>query len=445
MSDLDYIQKSSSLRNLDNFVFIKSNDAKERVITEALSIVLQSQKDYVLIVQYGDAKNVAHYASTLSPDKLAKMDFREYLDAGPSGLSGKVIDGIIGKEDICAVDLIECDRDLSVNQYYKAFNKASVDLYAGVDSLMINREFVLYSSDGSPLSYPIATFPSSAESDPADIFITGSDFYNSSRYDNSKDPIFKENYKRSKDKLYKALKDCAVEHTKLQSDVAYEGFSLKKMRRNFFEKTAGKYSVSEDFVSMKALINCFTAYAAIGNNVAKLKHKRTDTTASQALMTTVSSYKVESKASSKDSLTLPRIAIAFMPQYYLYRKFILKEAQNQTSSVIEVVFKDQAFAGCQKISSLGGYQEYYEEFSQMISKENVGKPDAKKQKLDTDAIKERNNKWMAISKAGFDSDREIHDLMNTALNSVNTREDAYNHILIGLNELRTKAGAAFEA
>jgi len=440
MSTPGYLSKSNELKNLDNFVLVKSTDLREPVISDALSILLRWQKNYVLLVLHSVGRESNYYASTLLPEDLAKVELRDYLASGVIGIAKKAVSSLIEREKPCVVNLEDCDRSLTLNDYFKIFDEAAVNLDTGAKSIMANKAFVLYDTSGTELGYPL--LKSSPPSSGADIYITASDFYNTKRCDDSTDPIFKSNYRRSKAKLFNALDDRMIEDGKLQSAVAYDGFNLKKMRHNFFEKNSTLSSVSEDLGGMIALINCFTAYAAIGNNIGKLKFKRTDTTVSQALMSTISGYKVEMRANSKDSLTLPRIAIAFMPQYFLFRKFILKDPQDQTSSVIKVVYKDQAFAGCQAISSLDGYKEYYEEFSKMISKDNIKGPEKKKQKMDAEEVKEQNAKWMGIATAGYNSDSGVHDLMRTAMNSVDNKTDAYKHIMMGIQELRISSNPA---
>jgi hypothetical protein len=188
----------------------------------------------------------------------------------------------------------------------------------------------------------------------------------------------------------------------LQDAVKYDGFSPKKLRANFIGNK------NNDTIA-RDLIMCFTAYSSIGNNVNKLQSKRHDLELSRSLVTSLNTLGVKYRTSESNGFTLPRIAISFMPEYVIYRKFFAKDLQNQTSSNLEIPYKDIIFYGCDQIRNMTNYNIFHKEFSAMIMKKGITVD------MNDDKIKAIYDRWNNVSIAGYQSDTGIHANMVHAL------------------------------
>jgi hypothetical protein len=209
--------------------------------------------------------------------------------------------------------------------------------------------------------------------------------------------------------------------------IKYLGFNPKIIRSVFIGRSATDEIIARD------LILCFAAYAHIANNITKLNTKRINVDISKRVMEAIQAMGVMKKATQKDHLTLPRIAIAFMPEYLIYRRFMTIGLQNQTESTINVVFKDIIFHGCETISSKAGYQEFHKEFSALIykPKEETDISDAK--------FLANYNRWSKVTKSGYRNDIWIHPRMTMALNaSFANKTVALNSVIEGIAYYRTE-------
>jgi hypothetical protein len=191
----------------------------------------------------------------------------------------------------------------------------------------------------------------------------------------------------------------------IDPDMKYEGFSPAKVRHAFLSRSTDPNNMNRD------LQVCFMAYAHIGNNVSKLNTKRINLTTTKKVLSVVGAMGVAKKAGAANILTLPRLAISFMPQYVIFRKFLSLGLQHQTMSTIDVMYQDIVFSGCDTIRNMPGYSQFHIEFSGLIA--NGGKG--------VDYSKDENQKeykrWNKISINGYASDTTIHADMTSAINS----------------------------
>lgn len=185
--------------------------------------------------------------------------------------------------------------------------------------------------------------------------------------------------------------------------IQYEGFVPKVIRETFRERDGSPDVLAKDLVS------CFSAYAFIGNNISKLAVKRHDVEASKVLMNMVTTMGVKRVAKTKKCMTLPRLAIAFMPEYLIFRKHFGTQLQRQTESALDVIYQDVAFAGCPEILGMPGYPEFNLEFSSFIYK-----PKQETALDDKDFIK-AHKKWNLIITKGYSRDTGVHARMTAVL------------------------------
>lgn len=212
--------------------------------------------------------------------------------------------------------------------------------------------------------------------------------------------------------------------------IVYDGYKPSRIRSKFIKKHDDKNVVAKD------LIMCFSAYAHIGNNITKLQKRRVDVNTGAKLQAAVETMGVKKADRSRYGLTLPRIAIAFMPEYLMFRRFWAKDLQSQTASSINVAYKDVAFAGCAAIRAMAGYPEYHEEFATYIFS---GKPNDIADPKDEKFIK-NHKQWTKVATTGYSSDAEVHARMTTALNmSEATPGAVYRFIYDGItNHYKTE-------
>jgi hypothetical protein len=207
--------------------------------------------------------------------------------------------------------------------------------------------------------------------------------------------------------------------------VKYEGFSPRIIRNTFITKDPS------DIVITKRLILAFTAYSHIGNNVSKLAVRRVDVPISKRVMNAVESMGVQKVNRTKNGLTLPRLAIAFMPEYFIFRKYLAGELQSQTESKIDVEYKDIVFYGSNRIRSMNGYEDFHKEFSSYIFKK--GEPVA----MDDAAFMKSYKQWNKVSMAGFTADADVRERLDSALDlNAADRAAAFDYILQGITAYR---------
>jgi hypothetical protein len=185
----------------------------------------------------------------------------------------------------------------------------------------------------------------------------------------------------------------------------YLGFSPRHSRKVFCDRDPSVTVLSRD------LLLCFSAYSRIANNVAKLNKQRVDLDISRKVMGAINGMGIVKRATQKDHLTLPRIAIAFMPEYLLYRKFLVTGLQDQTDAQIDVVYKDIIFHGCSDISTKANYLQFHKEFSALIYKPKEETP------LDDKGFLANYNRWSKVTVKGYRNDTQIHAHMTAAINA----------------------------
>lgn len=197
----------------------------------------------------------------------------------------------------------------------------------------------------------------------------------------------------------------------------YLGFNPRYMRSVFCGRSNNIDVLTRD------LILIFAGYCHVANNITKLSKKRVNIDVSRKVMSSITAIGIVKKATNKDHMTLPRIAIAFMPEYLIYRKFLVNNLQNQTEADIAVEYKDIIFHGCTEISGKTNYLQFHKEFSALIYK-----PDTETDLEDKTFLKNY-NRWSKVTKSGYKSDTQIHQHMSNAINATGlTREAAYDLI-----------------
>jgi len=194
----------------------------------------------------------------------------------------------------------------------------------------------------------------------------------------------------------------------LLEELSYDGYDPIKLR--------SKFNNSDE--SIKDIIICLSAYSKVGNNSNKLTNKVKDKNTGKKVLNTLKKLDVKNSAESSDSLTLPRIASAFMPVYFLFRILLNKNLGANDHTNTEIA--DICFCGYKEIYNYKGYKEFYDEFSRSISNldhELRSARETKKQSLAeirADIIKEHNDnqiRWLKIIRTGFINDSKVMKLM----------------------------------
>lgn len=197
--------------------------------------------------------------------------------------------------------------------------------------------------------------------------------------------------------------------TLLDPLIKYEGFSSKVCRETFIDLGETLTNGMKDMEDVtKNLLLCFEALSHIGNNITKLNTRRVDLLQSKKLLNYIENLGISKADRTSKGLTLPRIGIAFMPEYLLFRKFITSKLQSQTDSPIDVIYKDTTFYGFDAIRALPGYEDYHKQMSCIYHhKDMCGDV------TDKGFLKSYVN-WCNVSKQGFKSDTGIDMLMTKA-------------------------------
>jgi hypothetical protein len=216
--------------------------------------------------------------------------------------------------------------------------------------------------------------------------------------------------------------DAILELIRIRDDsLKYLGFDPRATRKRFLERNA---DMSENTME---LITVFSAYAHIGNNITKLSNKRVDIKVSKEVASLVNRMGVQKKAEKSDSFTLPRLAIAFMPEYLIYRMYLTMGLQNLTTSTVPLEFKDLAFAGCSEIHGMPGYDLFWKEYSSLIVD-----PGNETDVEDKDFLSKL-SKWKNVATTGYLGDTDIHDNVRHAMVRIpSSRKDAFNRITLNL-------------
>lgn len=209
--------------------------------------------------------------------------------------------------------------------------------------------------------------------------------------------------------------------------IKYEGFNSKAIREAFIAKGP------TDVINVRHILLAFAAYSHIGNNAKNLSIRRVDLEKSKKLAAALDGIGIKKIDRTKTGLTLPRLAIAFMPEYVTFRRFLAGELQDQTESTLDVKFKDIAFHGCPEIRNMTGYAEFHKEFSSFIYE--------KMKDVDpTDAGFLKNyKKWSKVSINGYKGDADVRSRMTEALSSADiSKRAAFDRILAGMAFYRSR-------
>lgn len=205
----------------------------------------------------------------------------------------------------------------------------------------------------------------------------------------------------------------------LEQKIEYQGFKPSLTRRVVYDSYK---SLGKDIFARELML-ILVCYCTIGNNVSKLVTKRVDVDIGRKVMQRIEQHRIVKKAQDQKSLTLPRIAIAFMPELFIIRSYICEKLQSQTSSSIDVKYQDLSFSGCPDINQLTGYDTFNLEMSAMIYKAGQ-EVDIKDEKFLKDHMR-----WNKVSIKGYSSDKHMKKRMNMAIASANwDRSQAYNFI-----------------
>jgi len=198
----------------------------------------------------------------------------------------------------------------------------------------------------------------------------------------------------------------------------YEGFDAKSIRKNFITKCGNR----EKFVDM--LMKSLLIYIKIGNNSSKLNVKRKDIDLSKKLLASVNVLNIQQRATSKDTLTFPRIGLAFMNELFVVRNNFVEEVVEHVADCCDKVYQDVAFAGCPTFKNVAGYMKFYSEFSGTISNGGKGYPDTETGRKERDADGKR---WLKTATDGYKKDKQTSDRLTETL-SVKSKSNAYKFV-----------------
>lgn len=220
----------------------------------------------------------------------------------------------------------------------------------------------------------------------------------------------------------------------------YSGFSAKKVRMNFINSCPSANEYARD------LILLLMGFVRIANNVGKIQKKRENSKQAKKIQDLYSDKKFKTKAMTAEELTLPRLAIAFMPELLMVRTFLITDIQNQFETGLETRFADLQLAGSADIYSRPGYADFYKQMSAAIHKV-AGKQNARsatdKYGVDPNDAKFQENlkRWLKVAQDGFSKDQAIVKNRLTAAISfrapeTNKKRAAFEWIRTGYEQYR---------
>lgn len=217
---------------------------------------------------------------------------------------------------------------------------------------------------------------------------------------------------------------------KFLDEISYNGFNLTEIRDAIIKE-------HDNVQIVRNVMLCFAAYSKVGNNMNKLSLNVKSQASGNNAMVALRSLGIKKKAEQSNDLTLPRVAIAFLPAYLAFRRLYADKFQDQTSSKVSVVFKDIVFAGVEVIWNMQGYQDFYEQFNDLINSDQAEKSTKRAR---TSSKQNRNDiDWREIAKTGYESDYISKRLMRNVLRTeVITQVSVTNCIIDVINSHKNK-------
>jgi len=208
----------------------------------------------------------------------------------------------------------------------------------------------------------------------------------------------------------------------VEESLKYDGFDSKVIREEF------RKGVKTPVEKSRKLYVCLATYANIGNNISNLSVNRVDLGVCEKVMKMVEVFGVKKTRVDKHTLTLPRIALSFLPEYLIYRKFIHEDPENKTESTLNPIYQDVQFIGCPTIKAMPGYDEYHIDFSALIYHKDKGVD-----KTDKGFLKNY-KKWANVAISGYSKDGRTRERMASALSSEKlSMEEAYDYLSEGMS------------
>jgi hypothetical protein len=229
--------------------------------------------------------------------------------------------------------------------------------------------------------------------------------------------------------------------------LTYNGFSIDDVRKNVIVESDGSFRTIEEVRNF--IIVSLISLAKAGNNLSKLTSKVKDKQVGLEVKKKIKEFGIKVKAKDPGTITLPRMAIAFLPTYILIRKKFKEHLQRQTASTLNIVYCDISLCGVEEIWNKTGYQDFYHSFSKLIGKKKKKDDDdddddsddddsdseddepakKKRKKNNSKAEKKKDGKqkkknmgWVNIAQAGFAADlQSIKDYTVKVVKSKKTK------------------------
>jgi hypothetical protein len=254
--------------------------------------------------------------------------------------------------------------------------------------------------------------------------------------------------------------------------IKHSGLNLDKVRANLYLNVRTHYNLKD---IPNIIMKMIGAYVNVGSNIGRLQKNVSDSITASKLSAIMRKCRITSE--SNNLLTLPKIALAFMPIVLRIRNVKRNDLQSQ-SDLIHVVYQDLSFAGC-PIADKSGFRGYYEDmglklnakrpkekavlslckkmrvdgkgeeeikdacFAMLLAKkekELEKRKSSKKKKdyeeddeIEIEAFKTP-YEWIEISKRGYEDDDFIHEFMKLAMLNVTSGRDTSIHTC--LNEVK---------
>jgi hypothetical protein len=144
-------------------------------------------------------------------------------------------------------------------------------------------------------------------------------------------------------------------------------------------------------------------------------------------------FNIKVRAVNIDDLTMNRIAMAFMPELLIMKKFMIGEPVDVTDGVLAHEYQDITFYPVDEIRQKAGYEKFHKTFSASIYKKKGNK--SVRQTSDEYGVEEDDKsfltdyqKWNKIVQDGYNlkskNKQRIRLAMNTTLSIGQTKPEA---------------------